>query len=898
MTTAPSSLLPISMQRLETDVLPAINKPGRYLGLEQGAYRKPFSNIRPRGATMALAFPDLYEIGMSSYAIKLLYSVVNQHPNHLCDRVYAPDRDFKTQLAQHGVPLYGVESKMPLSAFDMVAFSLQYELNYTTVLGMLEAAQIPLRSQDRNADHWPIILGGGPGAANPMPMSAFLDGFMNGDGEDILLEILDCLTETRNEQKSRSETLQRLATIDGLYIPGYSQGKVYKRIVDIAERGVAEIAPLIPTIQAVHDRVTVEARRGCDRMCRFCQPGFINLPVREQNIETIKKRVLDELEKTGYEECSLLSLSIADYSHLKPLVKEVSSAIRQKNASLSLPSQRADRFNVEVAEAVQEVRKSTLTFAPEAGTARMRDVINKNLSDAEILRAVTTAYRSGWNKVKLYFMIGLPTETPADLDGIVDIVQRMKTECAQIDRDENRSNRKHLEVNITLSNFVPKPHTPFQWCPQDSMESLTEKTAYLRQQFRGVKGVKLNFTDPVISKLEGVISRGGSDLADSLELAYRKGAYLDAWDEPSNFEHWWAAMAECQLDPEAYTRNRCLDLNEDLPWDVMDVGLEKRWLQGEFNKAMAAASTLPCFDACSTCGVCGAYGTWPKFTELPPGVSEANVSIYYANFGKPNPTTPPAESSQAETAAPKGKDTRIRPSAPPVVKLRLVLQKKGSLRFVSHLDWMQQVQRALMRAQLPVAYTQGFNPKPKLSFSPALPLFVEALNERVDVDLTEIPSGGSIAARLNAYLPEEGRVVEEALLPVETPSIDSSLIALDYTVRWACLDPATGYTIKERASWVFSQPTLLVDVETKAARKRLDLAPYLSDFSLEHDAFRFQIRRQPVKEEQSAWIRPMWVLQQIDPLQQWHVTRTQLHLAPFATICHPGSNVIKRDTQI
>jgi radical SAM superfamily enzyme YgiQ (UPF0313 family) len=336
--------LMIDIETLEGKILPHIFKPGRYLGVEEGAYRKPFAHA---AVTIAWGFPDLYEIGISNYAHKLFYSLLNQQPDVLCDRVYAPDRDFKVKLEEYNIPLYGVESFVPIKDFDLLALSLQYELNYTTMFGLMESSQIPLRVKDRNSVDYPILIAGGPGSANPMPLAPFIDAFINGDGEEVILEIIDIIRHGKKAGWTKQELMEKLGTLEGLFIPGLTP-KAHKRIVDIGKTEI-EIAPLIPTVGAVHDRIVIEARRGCDRMCRFCQPCFINLPVREQSIDKIKESALKEIEKTGYEECSLLSLSIADYSYLKPLITEVAGALKEKNVSLSLPSQRADRFNLEVA---------------------------------------------------------------------------------------------------------------------------------------------------------------------------------------------------------------------------------------------------------------------------------------------------------------------------------------------------------------------------------------------------------------------------------------------------------------------------------------------------------------------------------------------------------------------
>lgn len=835
----------IDTNLLETTILPTVFKPGRYLGIEQGAFRKPFENAK---ATMALCFPDVYEIGASSYAIKLLYSVVNNHPDYLCDRMYAPAQDMRDALKAHNIPLYGVESKRPVTAFDCVAVSLQYELNYTTVLGLLEAAHIPLRSADRaNKDHLPIILGGGPGSSNPMPIAPFFDGFMVGDGEDLLIEVLDVLSHAKEAGWSRHQKLEKLATIEGIYVPHYNT-HAYKRVVEIGERQI-DIAPLIPAVEAIHDRITVEARRGCDRMCRFCHPAFINLPARENNVEVIKEKALKQLAETGYEECSLLSLSIADYSQFTHLVKDVASTLNNENVSLSLSSQRADRFSLEVAEAVQTVRKSTLTFAPEAGTMRLRDVINKNLSDSEIIKAVTTAFRAGWNKVKLYYMIGLPTETYEDLDGIVNMVQTLRTSCQLIQRTEEKSKRKQLELNITLSNFVPKPHTPFQWHAQDTVEILYDKIRYLKDKLRPMRGVKASFTTPAISKLEAVISKGGVELADALELAYKKGAYLDAWEESQPFQKWFEALGELNIDPEAYTRNRLIHPDEPLPWDAIRMGLDKAWLRTEWERSIKGASTKPCFDECSVCGVCGEFNVWPSFTS---GSGGTNLLATEA------PERPTIEKSEKQ----------LEQDLPPVQKVQFTMGKAGHLRFVSHLDWMRMIQRALRRANLPLAYSQGFNPKPRIGLSPALPLFVEGLNELVEVEFCKAINITQTVEQLNAFLPVEAQITAAEEVPLLRKSIDALLHLMHYQASTACKNPQQEGMIRERIQTVLQEPHWSVAIHSaKRGTVLLDLKPWVSEISVQTlpqqqvITVSFTIQRaNPLVTGGTTWVKPQWVL--------------------------------------
>lgn len=828
---------------LEQQVLTQVNKPARYLGMEMGAFRKPPESVAVR---MAMIFPDLYEIGVSNYGHKLLYSLVNNRPEYLCDRAYAPAQDMRDKLRELNLPLFGIETRLPLKEFELLAFTLQYELNYTTILGVLDAAHIPFRAEYRPDWITPILIAGGPGSANPKPLAPFFDAFILGDGEDVLLEVLETIDRCKNrEGLDKEATRLALAKLEGVYVPGVSR-YARKRIVDISQQQV-ELAPLIPYIQTVHDRVTIEARRGCDRMCRFCQPCFINLPVREQKIETIRDQALKEIEKTGYEECSLLSLSIADYSQLKPLIHEVANALNEKGVSLSLPSQRADRFDVEVAEAVQQVRKSTLTFAPEAGTERLRTVVNKNLTEKEILNAVMSAYKSGWNKIKLYFILGLPTETDADLVGIADLVHKIQTLCAAIPREEAKSRKKHLDINITFSNFVPKPHTPFQWFPQDSMAELNRKRELLRQLFKSFRGIKLNFTDPEISKLEALISKGDERMADIIEAAYRKGAYLDAWEENFLFKEWFEALRDAGIDPDEFTATAYTRPGEPLPWDDLHMGIDADWLRDEYRKSMEVAASEPCFIGCNTCGVCADYNVQPVFMKP----SEM------ARFKAKHETV-----TDKETLFPL-----------PQHKVRLKIQKRGSLKYISHLDWLRMLQRAVVRAKLPIAYSQGFNPTSKVSFGPALPMFTEGLEEYVDLEM--VAQAPDIVSRLNARLPSDGQVLAAEWIPLSAPSLDKTLQSVIYSCRWTCTSAETRYTIHERVQALFEQSAWIVDVKRKSTRQQLDIKPFIQDIQVcRDDELRFAVKI----DRQHPMVKPDWFLQLLDPQALWDIKRLQVVL--------------------
>ncbi|MEB3245927.1 MAG: TIGR03936 family radical SAM-associated protein [Vampirovibrionales bacterium] len=927
------SELPIDERYLQQAILPNVFKPGRYLGLEQGAARKSWYENKGHHvkARMALAFPDLYEIGISNYGLKLLYSIVNAHPDYLCDRVYAPAHDLKQKLAEHQIPLWGVESMMPLGSFDMLAVSLQYELNYTSIFGLLEAAGIPFYRTDReglpserlantglaisndfshvasealqddtngtdNAKSslkaFPILLAGGPGATNPLPLAPFIDGFMIGDGEEVMVDALDVITEGKQKGWTRAQVIEALSNVDGIYVPAHPK-KTYKRIVDISQQTV-ELAPLIPAIQAVHDRAVVEARRGCDRMCRFCQPGFINLPAREQNIDKIAEMALKEIEKTGYEECSLLSLSIADYSDLRPLVMNVAESLKTKNANLALPSQRADRFNLDVAEAVQQVRKSTLTFAPEAGTPRLRDVINKNLSDADIERAVTTAYKAGWHKVKLYFIIGLPTETDEDLIGIVQMVKRLQALCAEIAKEKGATGKhygraKKLEVNITLSNFVPKPHTPFQWHPQASLETLQQKIDFMRDQFRGAKGVKVNCTTPIISKMEAVIGRGDERLAPVLLEAYQNGAYLDAWEDLANFDALRAAFTAHGYDIDQLSQfsnapkrseESVLPLtDEPLAWDIIDVGLEKSWLKTEYEKALKAASTEACFDACNTCGVCATFGTWPVFSEK----SEKAVLPGYAERQAAEPSLP-------AVAPPSRTPVRVFSSGQYecVQKLRVTLEKRGKLRFLSHLDWLRMLYRAVSQTGWSLTMSQGFNPKPKISVGTPLPLFWEGENELLDVALSQNLAGQTpeqLLTRLNQFLPEGGKAKAIQMIAPEAKSIDKITRQFIYEVRPN--GPLSAEQVAVLNGVMTSNEPILwqarSDAEETSSNKPLsesmNLRPWLAGVEGTQECVTLTLNWLKT-EPQPIWAKPQWVLESLLGAEAgvltWRYTRKQL----------------------
>lgn len=603
-------------------ILYKVNKPSRYIGNEPGSANKDWDSSEVRAA---LAFPDLYEIGISNLGLRILYNRINSYSGgkFLADRVYAPETDFMDELKAADLPLYGLESRKPLKEFDLIAFSLQYELSYPTILAMLEQAFIPYKNSERTESD-PFIIAGGPGSYNPEPVSEFIDAFITGDGESVITEIMETLLQGKKTGLSRMEVLEKLAQIQGIYVPIFYKpanfhskpepvkekipAVINKRIDEVDHTNYPVNFP-IPFSSAVHDRAVVEIRRGCGRMCRFCQPCFVNFPVRERSPENIIKLVDEVIKNTGYEEYSLLSLSSNDYGNIENLVRTLNEKHSQNGTSISLPSQRADKFSLELAELVQAVRKSTITIAPEAGTQRLRNVINKNLTEQQILDAVTSVYRSGWQSIKLYFMIGLPTETYEDLNGIYELLKAIKTETNRVKAELGL--KKNLNITCSVSIFVPKPFTPFQWLGQDNQEALYSKIRYLKDKTKSLKGVKLNFHDIFLCMLEAVFSRGDRSLNRLIEAVHKKGSYLDAWREHFNKQLWIEAAKETGINLKEYAE-RIYPEKDEFPWGMLNVGVKKEWLLQEFNNAIQANLSAPCEISCSDCGVCPEFNTKPS----------------------------------------------------------------------------------------------------------------------------------------------------------------------------------------------------------------------------------------------------------------------------------------------
>lgn len=589
-----------------------VQKPGRYVG---GELNEAIKDKRKVDVRFAFCFPDTYEVGMSHLGMKILYSLFNSREDIWCERVFAPWIDMEELMREKNIPLYALESGDQVSEFDFVGFTLQYELSYTNMLNMLKMSGIPLRSSDRK-ELKNIVVAGGPCACNPEPVADFVDIFFIGEGEEVDLEVIDLFKECKASGAGKDEFLRRAAQIEGVYVPSLYEvsynddgtvkaytpthgapAVVHKRLMKKMDESYYPDNFVVPLVEIVHDRAVQEIFRGCIRGCRFCQAGFLYRPVREKSVETINSQCRALCENTGYDEVSLSSLSSSDYSQIVPLLEKLNTWSGDEKVSISLPSLRVDGFTDDIMNKIKTVRKSGLTFAPEAGSQRMRDVINKNVREDELLSTCTTAFEGGWTTVKLYFMIGLPTETMDDVAAIAALGQSVVDAYY---RCEKRSKGKSVRVTVSASSFVPKPFTPFQWEPQDTIEQLHKKQEHIKESIT-TKKIQFNYHDADTSFLEAVFARGDRKLCRVLELACERGFHFDGWNDCFSLEKWMELFEECELDPAFYA-NRRREFDEVLPWDHIDYGVSKQFFINECKKAYSNATTPHCRLKCSGCG--------------------------------------------------------------------------------------------------------------------------------------------------------------------------------------------------------------------------------------------------------------------------------------------------------
>lgn len=858
------------MKNDNSSILKSVAKPGRYSGGEYGEIVKDKSAVKAR---FAFCFPDSYEIGMSNLGVRILYGVLNQDERIWCERAYDPWVDMQEKMKEHDLPLCAAESGDPLSVFDFVGFTLQYEMCYTNVLNMLDLAKIPLEAKDRGEND-PIIIGGGPCSYNPEPIADFFDLFDIGEGEELLPAIVDLYIRMKEAGTyTRKGFLHEAAkTIPGVYVPAFYQVDYYedgrissitplyddipktvqKQIIKDLDKTYYPDRVVMPYIETVHDRIMLEVYRGCIRGCRFCQAGMIYRPVREKTPEVLNRQAKALYESTGYEEISLSSLSISDYTKLEPLCEKLLSWTDDNMVSLSLPSLRADSFSKELLDRIDSVRSSSLTFAPEAGTQRLRDVINKNVREEDVLHAVGLAFDAGKSAVKLYFMNGLPTETEEDILGIAALADKV---VEAFWKNPNRNRQKKVQVTISVACFVPKPFTPFQWEAQDTMERLAEKQEFLKKAITN-RHVRYQYHDARVSRIEAILAKGDRRQAKALKLAFERGFRFDAWEEFFNYDNWIKVFEDVGLDPSFYA-NRKIDPDEILPWDIIDCGVSKEFFKREREKAYAGITTPNCREQCSACGANKLGG----LRAVCPGCHE----------GWPEDEDAVKEEPKAESPY---------PVVDPFFTYRIKFKKVGSLQYISHLDLQRTILRVLIRAKIPVWYTQGFNPHPKVIFGLPLSVGTESLTEFIDLRLNRRMPPEEVRARLNRELTEEMEV--ERVYESDTPFREIAYASYEMTLNLSRADDALVENLKA----LYTKGPLLVTKKTKSGEKEIDVVEGIKEISLAREENTIHISAL-LSAKEDSYLNPELLVSEAkkafgilaDPKETYRILRTKVYLA-------------------
>lgn len=780
-------------------ILQRVEQPSRYLGSEVNAVKKDHKGLL---FSVALAFPDLYEVGTSHFGLQILYHILNSHKTIAAERVFAPAADFEAYLRSSNTPLFSLETRRPLDKFDMIGFSLLYELNFTNVLTMLDLANIPFYSKQRDISH-PFIISGGPCTCNPETVAEIFDAIVIGDGENVIVEMSNAWIKWKEDSgKDKEALLKAWSQIEGVYIPSFFEekfdenkfqiltprfsnySKITRCIVSDLNEAPFPDKPVIPYGRPIHDRLRLEIARGCSRGCRFCQAGMIYRPVRERSLENIINISNKSIASTGYEDVSLLSLSTGDYCSLTPLLERLMAMYESEHIAVSFPSLRAGSLTPELVNLVKKVRKTGFTIAPEAGSQRLRNVINKNIDEEDIIHSVNTALGMGWQSIKLYFMVGLPTETDDDIKELIELVYKLRKSRI----------RKSSAINVSVSTFIPKAHTPFQWYPQISLEESEEKIGRIKNNL-DISGINFKWQNPKASFLEGLWARGDRKLNGLLVTAYEKECKFDGWSDKFRYGLWEEAISSAGIDPAFYLfRKRTI--SEHLPWDHIDVRVTKDFLISEFDRALLAETSDDCRNICNSCGVCDFVGIEPKFYKN-------NREVIKVNSEK------------------------IEPVKRNFKKLKITFHKKDRAKFFGHLEMINIFLRAIRRSGINVAYSQGFHPMPKISFEDTLPIGMESLCETLYLTVAADTQPFLIIEKLNEQLPEGLSVIgceEDQNLK------DKSFKAAIYLYE-VILSPG-GFDKNSLELFEKGADTVIERTNKKGALKKIDLKEVISSIDL------------------------------------------------------------------
>ncbi len=774
------------------DLLCFIEQPSRYLGNEINSIKKNPENM---DLHICFAFPDLYEIGTSHFGIQILYHMLNSIENIFAERVFAPALDMADKLSEAKLPLSSLETETPLCNFDILGFSLLYELNYTNILYMLDLSDIPFLSSSRNENH-PLIIAGGPCTCNPEPVADFFDAFLIGDGEVAVKKIAEVYITWKKEKKSnRKELLKKLSLIEGVYIPSfftpkYDQSnfqilepvydnytKVKRTIVLDLDGAFFPISPVIPYAKPVHDRLRIEVSRGCSRGCRFCQAGMIYRPVREKSPGKLNQIIEKSFDKTGYEDISLLSLSTGDYTCIAPFMEDLMHKYAPSHIAVSLPSLRAGSLTPKLMSIIKKVRKTGFTIAPEAGSQRLRDIINKNITEDEIISTVKSAFELGWQVIKLYFMIGLPGETHDDIVAITDLVKKLwNTDIVK---------KKKGKINVSITTFIPKPHVPFQWSPQISLKESEEKIIFLKKNIR-LPGINFKWQDPKVSQVEGLWARGDRRLSDVLVSAYKKGCRFDGWSDTFSYKAWESAFEKLDPGIDFYT-TRIRNTSEPLAWDHIDALVSKEFLKNELKKAACGTLSKDCRqDQCQMCGVCDFSKIKPVFAEI------------HEPENRSKKLTEKCESPTYKT-------------------MKINYSKIGKAKHFGHLELVKIFLRALRRLKISIKYSSGFHPKPKIRFSDTLPIGIESNCESFYITTPVSEKEESIFPAINNHLPHGLCVNSCKTEKNQKGSVSKKAVSYQITLEQGSFDKALLTTYDNSSDFFYTK------VNKKGKLKKNDL---------------------------------------------------------------------------